>query len=153
MTGVTFDVRGLIHLNGKQIQAISSIDYPKEVSNIIIGRKAERLHILHGTGWPSDDWQIVAKWTIYYEDGTENVIRVHYGEDVADWWTALDAPSLGGSQTAWEGENEATKESAMQLRIFKKVWNNPHPQKVIKAIAYASSMTDSSPFMLAITAD
>ena len=40
---ITFDVRGLIHLNGQQVQAISSIDYPENVTNIIIGRKAERL--------------------------------------------------------------------------------------------------------------
>jgi hypothetical protein len=79
-------------------------------------------------------------------DGTENVIRVHYGKDVADWWTAPDAPSLSGSQAAWEGENAATRESSMQLRLFKKAWNNPHPEKVIKAIDYTSGMKDSSPF-------
>ena len=153
MAGVTFDVRGLIHLNGQQIQTVSSIDYPQKVTNIIIGRKAEHLHFLHGAGWPSEEGQTIAKWTIYYSDGTENVIRVHYGKDVADWWTAPDAPSLSGSQAAWEGENAATRESSMQLRLFKKAWNNPHPEKVIKAIDYTSSMKDSSPFMLAITAD
>ena len=153
LAGVTFDVRGLIHLTGQQIETLSSIDYPQKVTNIIIGRKAEHLHFLHGAGWPSDEGQTIAKWTIYYDDGTENVIRVHYGKDVADWWTAPDAPSLSGSQAAWEGENAATRESSMQLRLFKKAWNNPHPEKVIKAIDYTSSMKDSSPFMLAITAD
>jgi hypothetical protein len=153
LAGVTFDARGLVHLNGQQLQAMSPIGYPQKVSNIVIGQKAEKLHFLHGAGWPSEEGQTVAKWTIYYNDGTENVVRVRYGKDVADWWTAPESPSLSGSQTAWEGENAATENSPMQLRVFKKTWENPHPGKVISAIDYTSNMKDSSPFLLAITAE
>ena len=153
LVGVTFDARGLVHLNGQQLQAISSIGYPQKVSNIVIGQKAKKLHFLHGAGWPSTEGQTVSKWTVYYNDGTENVIRVRYGKDVADWWTESEAPSLSGSATAWEGENTATENSPMQLRLFKKTWDNPHPEKVISAIDYSSNMKDSSPFLLAITAE
>ncbi len=153
LEGVKFDARGLVHLNGQQVQAISSIAYPQKVSNIVIGKKAKKLHFLHGAGWPSKEGETIAKWTVYYNDGTENVIRVRYGKDVADWWTAPEAPSLSGSQTAWEGENAATENSPMQLRLFKKTWKNPNPEKVISAIDYSSSMKDSSSFLLAITAE
>ncbi|MBT5928426.1 MAG: hypothetical protein HOH33_17630 [Verrucomicrobia bacterium] len=153
LAGITFDARGLVHLNGQQVQANSPIGYPNSVENIVIGRKAKHLHFLHGAGWPSNDDQTVAKWIVYYNDGTESIRRVRYGKDVADWWTAPESPALSGSQTAWEGENGATKNSPMSLRLYKTTWNNPHPDKVISAIDYVSSMKDTSSFLLGITAE
>jgi hypothetical protein len=39
----------------------------------------------------------------------------------------------------------------MKLRVYKTTWNNPHPEKTISALDFRSTMTDSSPYLIAIT--
>ncbi len=151
--GVTFDTRGLIHLNGRQVRAISSIGYPKAVTDILVGKKASKLHFLHGAGWQADQGETIGQWILYYNDGTEMVIPIRYGIEVADWWTSPSADPLDGSEVAWEGDNEASRDSEMKLRLYKTTWSNPHPGKTISALDFRSTMTDSSPFLIAISTE
>jgi hypothetical protein len=149
--GITFDARGLIHLSGKQVRAISSLDYPAAVTDILVGKKASQLHFLHGAGWQADQGKTIGQWIIYYNDGTESVVPIRYGIEVSDWWTLPDAAPLEGSDIAWEGDNDASRDSNMKLRVYKTTWNNPHPEKTISALDFRSTMTDSSPYLIAIT--
>lgn len=151
--GVTFDARGLIHLSGKQVRAISSLDYPKAVTNILIGKKASQLHFLHGAGWQASDGSTIGQWILYYNDGTESVIPIRYGIEVSDWWTGPSSAPLEGSDVAWEGDNEASRDSGMKLRLYKTTWSNPHPEKTISAMDFRSTMTDCSPYLIAITTE
>lgn len=151
--GVMFDARGLVHLGGRQIQAISSLEYPKAVTDILIGQKASEIHFLHGAGFRAQEGRPIGQWILYYNDGTEVVIPIRYGIEVSDWWTRPDQEPLDGSDVAWEGENAATEESPMRIRLYKTTWANPHPEKMISAMDFRSTMTDCSPFLLGITVE
>jgi len=41
----------------------------------------------------------------------------------------------------------------MKLRLYKTTWSNPHPGKTISALDFRSTMTDSSPFLIAISTE
>ena len=149
--GIQFDARGLIHLNGAQVQIGSMIQYPENIDGISIGQKADRIHFLHGTGWPTEEGMTVAHISVHYEDGTTARIPVRYGIDTLDWWTAPNTSVPENSVVAWEGENESTANSDMFLRLYATSWDNPHPGKLIAALGLESTMTDSSPYLLAVT--
>ena len=57
-----------------------------------------------------------------------------------------------GGIIAWEGPQERWKDRpGYGVRLYKMTWKNPHPDRVIKAIDFVSTMEDSAPFLLAIT--
>jgi len=41
----------------------------------------------------------------------------------------------------------------MPIRLFKRAWQNPHPQFEIKYIDFQSSMSFAAPFLVAITVE
>jgi hypothetical protein len=150
---IEFDARGLVHLNGLQLQNTSVIQYPEVINDIDVWCEAEKLHFLHGTGWPAAEGQPVCFITVNYEDGSEERIPVRYGIETLDWWTAPDSIIPPNSIVAWEGENKASAGSEMSLRLYMTSWENPHPEMLIISISLESAMTDSSPFFLAVTAE
>ena len=53
----------------------------------------------------------------------------------------------------WVGQNAATKEAKIYLRLYLSVWENPHPEKTVASLGYVSAMTDAAPFCAAITVE
>lgn len=151
--GIDFDARGLVHLNGEEVQNSTAIQYPERIDDIDVWCKAGKLHFLHGTGWPAADGQPVCYITVNYEDGTDERFPLRYGIETLDWWTAPDSAIPPNSIVAWEGENKASAESEMSLRLYMTSWENPHPEMLITSISLESAMSDSSPFFLAVTAE
>jgi hypothetical protein len=49
----------------------------------------------------------------------------------------------------WSAINNA----GLHIRLFKTTWVNPMPEKEIVSIDYTSAMSNSAPFLIAITAD
>jgi hypothetical protein len=89
-----------------------------------------------------------------YADGTSATIPIVYGQDVLDWWKYPGAADPKRGKVAWEGTNEAAKEFEATLRLYLTTWENPHPDKGVKAIDYSSTMdTPCAPFCVALTAE
>ncbi len=147
--GVGFDVRGIIQLCGGEV----GVRYPEDVTGIKARLKAPRLHFLHAAGWNlvKAGTKIGAYW-IRYADGQRIEIPIVYGQDVVDWWN-FDGRLPTHSVVAWTGHNAASRNQGRLIRVFCSTWTNPFPGIEIESIDFVSSLVNSAPFLIAITAD
>jgi hypothetical protein len=148
-SGVRFDVRGVIQLAGVQAQQQLSVRFPEAVEGIVVGQRGTQVHFLHACGWPAAPGTQIGTYVIHYANGQQQQVPINYGKDVVDWWMNDD---LGGTSVdvAWRGRNNSAPDNP-QIGIFRTTWNNPRPDQEIATIDYRSAMTDSAPFLIAIT--
>ena len=58
-----------------------------------------------------------------------------------------------GSATAAESGWNPPGDPAVTLRLYQTTWQNPHPDIEITAIDFVSAEKNSSPFLVAVTAE
>ena len=155
---VTFDVRGLIQL------CRSAADwqwewqtYPDQV-RIPVGRSFNRLHALHGAAYSDRDGTRIGAYRLRYGDGSEHALDIVYAHDLADWVGPAGAP-LGQANDpvvlAWRGENPALPpgEASRSLRLFRRTYQNPRPELEVVSIDFVSAVSQSAPFLVALTVE
>lgn len=153
LAGSEFDVRGIVQLAGLATDYLKSL-YPEAVKEIRVGRRCQRLQFLHGTGWTVADGTLIGHYVVHYVNGDKCAVLILYGFDVRDWWPQSDeSKSPHGLVVAWQGENDASRPLQRVIRISRTGWLNPLPDVEITSIDFVSAMTDSAPFLIAITAE
>ena len=153
LAGMDFDVRGVIQLTGTQAEAVGGA-FPEAQTGIKVARKCKRLHMLQATGWRTEDGTIIGKYVIRYAGGTAATLNIVYGVDARDWWSGSGEPKEAKSATiAWSGSNPATEAAGSSLRLFKRTYDNPYPDKVIESLDFISSQSESAPFLVAVTVE
>jgi len=150
---VSFDVRGLVQLAGRALNGLPGAHYPRQVSGIPIGRKCRRLHILHGTGWGAAENFEIGRLVLHHRDGQVSILPIKYGEDVRDWWVKGSDNGTTHAMVAWTGYNAATRQQGLSLRLYRRTWDNPHPDVVLDSVDYESTFSSSSPFLIALTVE
>lgn len=150
---VAFDVRGIVQLSGQQAEAELTVLFPKEVADINVKQKAQKLHFLHACGWQSPVGATVGMYIVRYSNGQTREIPIVYGTDVRDWWlNEQDDTSASDVRLVWKGQNHAAPDGP-PLGISKTEWTNPMPSVEIDCIDYRSTMENSAPFLIAITVE
>jgi hypothetical protein len=148
---VTYDIGNGALLLGSD----GSKGKPEKIEGIKVGRMADKLHFLHGTGNMDLGGTVIGKYVIRYADKTTTDIEIVYGKHVVDWWAypCLPAPTL--SKAVWEGENEAAKQFNAKIKLYHMEWDNPHPDKAIATIDFVVTDINQmcAPFCVAITAE
>jgi len=152
LDGVSFDVRGIIQLSGRQAEQELSVQFPKEIANIIVQQKGQKIHFLHGCGWQSSQGATVGTYVIHYRNGETRSVPIVYGVDVRDWWLSEDGASGSKANVVWRGENHAAP-AGPPIGVCKTTWVNPLPSVEIDHIDYQSTMENSAPFLIAITVE
>ncbi len=110
-----------------------------------VGRRATTIGILHATPFPADRFgQEIGTYTLRYEDGTGESIPILYRRHIGSW---LDEPISIDQEIAWSGRTL----SGLEVRLSLLRWVNPHPEKVIASIEFASHGTDATPAIFAVT--
>jgi hypothetical protein len=75
-------------------------------------------------------------------------------EDVRDWWEFDEGKPVTRGRVVWTGHNLAADKFQVTIRLYLGVWENPHPEKMVKAIDYISSTdTKCRPFCVAMTVE
>jgi hypothetical protein len=144
---VSFDVRGVIQLNGKHLFGKST----NRVDGIKVGQKCSRIHFLHATSWVVSNNEEIGRYEIHCAGQSAQIIPIIYGKDVLDWWFSPKDRQPPIPQVAWEGVNPASKSDGKLIRIFHSAWGNPQPELEIESISFISAMGNSAPFLIAIT--
>ena len=85
----------------------------------------------------------MARYIFHYEDGTEVIAPMLMGEDIVDCF----APSSTHSTDVLL----RTGIPNVIVRLLRKAWQNPHPDKVISHIDFISAKAKAAPFVVAIT--
>jgi hypothetical protein len=148
-----FDVRGLIQLAGKKALAETGIDFPQAVKGIGIHYKARRLHFLQGAAWSADADAKMGEYVLHYANGQTRSIPIVYQRNTKDWWVKPGDSVLTDADIAWAGENEASHKLGYQIQLYRYTVNSPLPDQEIETIDFVSTMTDSAPFLIALTAE
>ncbi|MBN1580763.1 MAG: hypothetical protein JXA89_08670 [Anaerolineae bacterium] len=146
-----FDVRGLIQLAGKTIHEETEIDFPQAVNGIEINYKGRKLHFLHGTAWSTEKDAKVGEYVLHYANGQIQSIPIIYQRHVRDWWIQEGNPIPTDADIAWTGENKASHKLGYTIQIYRYSASNPFPNEEIKTIDFVSAMTESAPFLIALT--
>ena len=137
-----------------RLGSIKLSDKPDKVEGIKVDKRFTKLHILHATGWDTDEDTIIGEYTITWEDETTVTIPIIYGKDVLNWWVGEEAAESGKVKIAWKGENEASKRNNRKIFLYLTTWENPKPDKKVKTIDYSTTKeTMCAPFCVAMTAE
>jgi len=146
-----FDVRGVIQLGSARLAGEGG-DLPKEVKDIQVDQKCRRIHFLHGTQWRVADGTRIGSYVLHYAGGMRAELPIVYGQQVRDWWTSgTEESDAKFARVAWKGSNPASESKKCSLRVFESTCQNPHPDQKIRSVNFVSAMTDSAPFLVAIT--
>jgi hypothetical protein len=149
LLGIPFRVGGGVLQLGSRLLA----DKPAQVRGIKVGRTFTHLHVLHATAYSGEepDGVTIGRYTVRYEDGVTRAVPIVNGRDVRGWWKRPGAQEPSRGKVAWEGTNDCVKRMGAGLWLFVSSWENPRPGAVVVGLEYASAMTQSAPFCVAIT--
>ena len=139
-------------------------DKPDKVEGIKVGKKFAKLYLLHATGFGAfgnagdplfiNDGTAIAKYTVKYDDNSEEVIPINYGEHVRDWLNHDQSKPASRGKVVWEGENEFARQFGAKLRLYLTEWKNPKPDKTVVSIDFAREGDSvAAPFVVAMAAD
>jgi hypothetical protein len=150
LDGTSFDIRGIVQLSGRQAEQELRVKFPKEITNIKVQQKGQKIYFLHGCGWMSSEGTTIGTYVIHYRNGQTRSIPIVYGVDVRDWWMNEDELSGSKPNVVWTGKNHSAPDGP-PIGICKTTWDNPLPDVEIDHIDYQSSLMNSAPFLIAIT--
>lgn len=157
--GVSFDIQGVVKLEGKPLTSENE-KFPTQI-NIPISCKCSRLYLLHGASDLDDPGHRIAWLILHYQDGSTARLDINSGEHVLDWWGPIYNTDAGDgryttspdTELAWAGSNPDLKENAddFSLRLYQTAFANPHPERTISSIDYVSALSGASPFLAGLT--
>jgi hypothetical protein len=145
--GVEFDVRGLIHLTGKNFP----ISFLERVDNIVVNQKCAKIHFLHGAMYGAPEGVTVAIYVVHQGSG-HTEIPIVYGKDVKTrWFDSRQKSELDSPKVAWTSPPNSVGTAGKSLRLYRTTWSNPNPDLEVNSISFVSYLTESAPFLVAIT--
>jgi hypothetical protein len=149
ISGMTFDIRGLVQLAGFKSEEITTLVYPESVTGIEVNPSGKRLNFLHAAAWNTNDPQkLIGEYVVHYENGHAESISLVYKNNIWDWW---GTPDESDKNVAWKGVNERTRNVGFHIRLFILSWVNPFPDVKIASIDLVSNCQGPGPFVVAIT--
>src|SRR6266404_718711 len=146
--GIPFELSGILELTGMGA-AQDGFVFPGRYEGIQVRRKAEWIHLLHGTGYDESDGTAIARITLNYDNGEKRSLTIQYGVHVRNWWVmtsekvaALTDPN---SKVAWTGTSPQTDPSGVTLRLFQTSLQNPLPDQLIQSVDFSSLFHRATP--------
>jgi hypothetical protein len=152
-TKAAFDIRGLIQLAGKKTGKEAGIVLPESVKGIKVHFKGTKIHFFHGASGVVEENTKIGEYILNYADGQRKSIPIIYGQNTKDLWIKKGDPIPADADIAWIGENEASRKSGYDVQLYKYSANNPLPDIELKTIDFVSELTDSAPFLIAVTVE
>jgi hypothetical protein len=144
---VTFDIRGRIQLRRKG----SNIPFPIRVDGIKVDQVCRSIHFLCGTTRSASPGLEIGSFEVRYSDGQSNRIPILYGKPVQDWWFDPKKPQPEDARV-WEGPSQLSlSQNKQRVRLYDLRWDNPLPDVRIATLDFVSALSDSAPFLIAIT--
>ncbi len=146
--GIPFDIRGVVNLSPFLNTAI---EFPSQVQNIVVGRKADQLHILN-TGWgPTVTGTPAAVYRVVYADGKVENFVARYEIEIGDAWLAGTTDNI--PNLVWRGEQAAMRDFKRDTALYLATWDNPRPDVEISHVDFRATLRRVNPLMVAITAE
>ncbi len=146
-----FDVRGLIQLGSRTAKKETGLNLSRDIKGIKIQYKGSKIHFLHGTSGSTREDKKIGMYVLNYKNGQTVSIPILYQRNIEDWQVKQGDPVPTDADIAWTGESTASKEQGYKIQLYKYTVNNPYPDLEIQTMDFISEMTESAPFLVAIT--
>ncbi|HSY19640.1 MAG TPA: carboxypeptidase regulatory-like domain-containing protein [Candidatus Acidoferrales bacterium] len=120
------------------------------------GKNIASLYLLAGTRFGSvTDGEKFADLVWHYADGTRQQSALEYDVHLRDWArkpyeSPVQLPNAL-TRVAWQGPHPTRKDRT--LRLYRVAFVNPHPEKIIASVEFASALARPSLFVCALTLD
>ena len=154
--GIPFKVDGKLEVTGME-DARNGDLYPGRISHIPLGRKAGRLHLLHGADHEEKDGVPLATLVWHYANGEVRSFRVTYGVHVRSWARERREPRSNladpESSLAWTMASPEPDRPWATLRLYHTVFENPLPDQEITHLEWISLYSRAAPFIAGLTLD
>jgi hypothetical protein len=151
--GVPFWVEGRIEFAG-MTSAQDKKFYQSRSTGIPVGWRGQKLHVLHGAGFPDKDGTPLAKIVLHYASGAQRSLPIVYGEQVRYWYQVANEPNNEPadprSAIVWRLTREDSGFTST-LRLFKTAFDNPLPGQEITHLDIVSLFGHATLVVLAMT--
>jgi len=153
MGGIPFRIDGKFEVTGIEGLKGGNEYIPTRVSGIPIGRTAEKLVLLHATGFTEKDGTPLANLVLHYAGGKEQSLRMIYGVHVRNWYedryekkkSLLDP----NSTVVWNGDDDSERNTP--VRLHRTIFANPLPNIPLESVDVVSLFSHSPPIIFALT--
>jgi peroxiredoxin len=151
--GVPFRIDGKLALTG--LEDARNGEFHATRVTIPLGRKAARLHLLHGADHDDKDGVPLAKLVFHYANGEERTVRLAYGIHARSWMKerreARSSLLDPDSRQAWTSASEDAERGNTALRLYQTALNNPLPDQPIAGVELVSLFSRATPFIAGLT--
>jgi hypothetical protein len=152
--GIPFRIDGWLSVTGLD-DARNGEFHRTRIANISVGRKAARLHLLHGADHDDKDGVPLAKVVFHYANGEQRALRLAYGIHARSWRRdrreAKSSLLDPDSRVAWTAAGEDTERGGTALRLFQTALDNPLPDQEIAGLEIVSLFSRATPFVAGLT--
>ena len=137
----------------------------KEIRDIPVNRKAEKLSFLHtyypatdvitGKTWEPDSLQegtLLFAYEIIYEDGTRTEIPIHWKKEIDHWYIPYGQKTT--LPPVWKIEIPRRKEKNDKICLYATEWKNPFPERKISTFGIINKRTSKvgTPALISVSA-
>ena len=151
--GVPFRFTGKVDLTGLGRARDGEFQLPR-AGEILVGRRATRLHLIHGASYDSPDDTPIACVLLHYTNGMSRKLFIRYGVHVRNWYVEATEknPNVRDprSTVVWRG-NTGPSGGNKPLRLFKTTFENPVPAQEIRSLELLTLFARANPVFVAIT--
>jgi hypothetical protein len=153
LTGVDFDIRGIIQL---ATDSGSPAKLPSEVKGIPIHHRCQHLYFLHAAcvAGAMEAGEQIGSYNVHLSKSDILLeIPIYFGRSVADWHGEKPSGDTEKElKVAWVGENGLSTQTGAHVRLFLTAWNLA-PGVDIDSLDFVSAGKQASPFLVAISFD
>jgi len=146
--GVTFDIRGVIHLT----RGSRNLPYPIGVDNIVVTQRCSRIHLLYGFVFSEPPSGNLARLAIRFSGRPEHSVALSHTKGNPE--DALD-PASGSADRSdrlvWKESLEFPYLKTRTVCLYHTSIRNPHPEAQVTSLSFSSAMTEAAPFLMAVT--
>lgn len=143
--GVLFELPGVMEVSGLGA-ARDDNPLPTSIRDIPLGRKARRLHLLHGGAADLGEGTPLAKLVLHYADGREHTLSLVYGVNVRNWYKGGDKKDQvtdPNTKLGWTGDSPRSRRFGSTLRIYQTAFDLPWPDVELKSVDFVSLLSES----------
>lgn len=152
--GVPFSARGMVMLSGKSLAAIKNFPLQKSIDKVPVNRKFEKLFMLQGAAFRTEQGTVLANVRLDYTDGTWSLLPIAYGEQTADLWRSnFERPVelASNSRLGWVAIPPAVVGGGLSTRVFLTSFTNPHPEREVSSVTVQSTEAKASVIVVGMT--
>jgi len=143
--GVPFDLIDAAANGGKSVLVLKSENFPAgpKSRSVAASGKARSIYFLHAAAWCNRNDHI-ATYVVRYADGTRAKISIRGHREIQDWQRPRDGDKC---RLAFRVAGGKSGTAAM----FVLAWENPSPEKPIKAVEFRSENSEGIAIIAAVT--